>query len=185
VAAKPTRRVVLAAAAVLPLAAVSGCDGADVLAAPPSPAPDVAVLREAIAAEQLMITRYAAVLHEAGAAGGAAAGGSAGSLAAALEPLLAEHRAHLTQLQSRLIVPAGSKASPAARRGSAPAVATVPSVAGAGVAFLGAAEQAAATAMRSRLHSASPSLAQLFASIGASEATHVPVLDAAAARIAQ
>ena len=180
-AAKPTRRVVLAAAAMLPLAAVSGCDGADVLAAPPTPAPDVAVLREAIAAEQLMITRYAAVLHEAGGTGGIAAG----SLAAALEPLLAEHRAHLAQLRSRLIVPAGSKAGSATRRGSAPAVATVPSAVSAGIAFLRTAEQAAATAMLSRLRGAPPSLAQLFASIGASEATHVPALDAAAARVAQ
>ncbi len=179
-AAKPTRRVVLAAAAMLPLAAVSGCDGTDVLAAPPSPAPDVAVLRDAISAEQLMITRYAAVLHEAG-----GTGGTAGSLAAALEPLLAEHRAHLAQLRSRLIVPAGSPASPASPRGRAPAAATVPATASAGVAFLRAAEQAAATAMLNRLRGAPPSLAQLFASIGASEATHVPVLDAAAARIAQ
>jgi hypothetical protein len=174
VAAKPTRRVVLAAAAALPLAAVSGC-GADVLAAPPSPAPDVTVLREAIAAEQLMITRYTAVLHE--------AGGPAASLAAALEPLLAEHRAHLAQLRSRLIVPAGSAASPAPR-GRSPAVTPVPATASAGVVFLRAAEQAAATAMRSRLRDAPPSLAQLFASIGASEATHVPALNAAAARFA-
>jgi hypothetical protein len=180
VAAKPTRRVVLAAAAMLPLAAVSGCDGADVLAAPPTPAPDVAVLREAIAAEQLMITRYAAVLHEAGGTGGTAAG----SLAAALEPLLAEHRAHLAQLRSRLIVPAGSPASPAPPRGRAPAAATVPPAASAGLAFLRAAEQAATAAMLSRLRGAPPSLAQLFASIGASEATHVPALDAAAARVA-
>ena len=56
----------------LPLAAVSGCDGPDVLAAPPSPAPDVTVLRGAITAEQLMITRYTTVLHQAGAAGGSA-----------------------------------------------------------------------------------------------------------------
>jgi hypothetical protein len=174
VAAKPTRRVVLAAAAMLPLAAVSGCDGADVLATPPSPAADVVVLREAIAAEQLMITHYAVVLREAGA--------TAGSLQAALDPLLAEHRAHLAQLRSRLIVPAGGPAAPRARPSP---VATVPATASGGVAFLRAAEQAAATAMLSRLSSAPASLAQLFASIGASEATHVPVLDAAAARIAQ
>jgi hypothetical protein len=178
VAAKPTRRVVLAAAAMLPLAAVSGCDGADVLATPPSPAPDVTVLREAIAAEQLMVTRYTAVLHEA-----AASGGSAGSLTGALEPLLTEHRAHLAQLRSRLIVPAGSKASPATPREQAPA--PVPSGVGAGVAFLRTAEQDSATAMQKRLRGAPSSLAQLFASIGASEATHVPVLDAAAARVAQ
>ncbi len=171
-AAKPTRRVVLAAAAILPLAAVSGCGGADVLAAPPSPAPDVVVLREAITAEQLMITHYTTVLHEAGAAG---------SLAAALDALLAEHRAHLAQLRSRLIVPAGGPAAPRARPSP---TATVPATASGGVAFLRAAEQAAATAMLSRLRGAPASLAQLFASIGASEATHVPVLDAAAARIA-
>jgi hypothetical protein len=178
VAAKPTRRVVLAAAAMLPLAAVSGCGGADVLAAPPSPAPDVTVLREAIAAEQLMITRYTTVLHQAG-----ASGGSAGSLSGALEPLLAEHRAHLAQLRSRLIVPAGSKASSATPHERAPA--PVPSGLSDGVAFLRTAEQDAATAMHKRLDGAPSSLAQLFASIGASEATHVPVLNAAAARVAQ
>lgn len=177
-AAKPTRRVVLAAAAMLPLAAVSGCDGTDVLAAPPSPAPDVAVLRAAIAAEQLMITRYATVLHAAG-----AAGGSAGSLAGALEPVLAEHRAHLAQLRSRLIVPAGSKTSSPAPHERAPA--PVPPGVSAGVAFLRTAEQDAAAVMLERLRGAPSSLAQLFASIGASEATHVPVLDAAAARVAR
>jgi hypothetical protein len=178
VAAKPTRRVVLAAAAMLPFVAVSGCDGADVLATPPSPAPDVTVLREAIAAEQLMITRYTTVLHQAG-----AANGSASSLAGALEPLLAEHRAHLAQLRSRLIVPAGSKASSALPHGRVPA--PVPSGVSAGVAFLRTAEQDAATAMLQRLRGSPSSLAQLFASIGASEATHVPVLNAAAARVAQ
>jgi hypothetical protein len=178
VAAKPTRRVVLAAAAMLPLAAVSGCDGADVLATPPSPAPDVTVLREAIAAEQLMITCYTTVLHQAG-----AAGGSADSLTGALEPLLAEHRAHLAQLRSRLVVPAGSKASSATPHERAPA--PVPSGVSAGVAFLRSAEKDAATAMLKRLRGAPSSLAQLFASIAASEATHVPVLNAAAARVAQ
>jgi hypothetical protein len=172
VAANPTRRVVLAAAAMLPLAAVSGCAGADVLATPPSPAPDVVTLREAIAAEQLMITHYSAVLHDAGATG---------SLAAALDPLLAEHRAHLAQLRSRLIVPSGGPATPRARPSP---TATVPATPSGGLAFLRTAEQEAATAMLSRLRSAPASLAQLFASIGASEATHVPVLDAAAARIA-
>jgi hypothetical protein len=178
VAAKPTRRVVLAAVAMLPLAAVSGCTGADVLAAPPSPAPDVTTLREAIAAEQLMITRYTTVLHEA-----SAAGGSASSLAGALDPLLAEHRAHLAQLRSRLIVPAGSKPSPSTPHERSPA--PVPQGVSAGLAFLRSAEQDAATGMLQRLHGAPSSLAQLFASIGASEATHVPVLDAAAARVTQ
>ena len=175
-AADPTRRAVIAAAAALPLVVVSGCGGVDVLASPPSPAPDVGLLRAAIAAEQLMIARYAAVLRglpSAGAAGGD--GGSPAALAAALEPLLAEHRAHLTQLRSRLIVPAGgASASPSRRAAGAPAVPTAP---GAAVGFLRAAEQTAATAMLDRLRGASASLAQLFASISASEATHVPALD--------
>jgi hypothetical protein len=163
----------LAAAAMLPLAAVSGCNGVDVLAAPPSPARDVTVLREAVAAEQLLITWYAAVLRDAGKAGGAPA-----SLTAVLEPLLAEHRAHLAQLKSRLVVPAGSAASPSpARRAATPAG---PGPGSAGVTFLRDAEQAAASAMLGRLRSAPGSLAQLYASISASEATHVPVLDAAA-----
>jgi Ferritin-like domain len=175
VAAHPTRRVMLAAAAILPLAAVSGCGRVDVLAAPPPPAPDVTVLREAIAAEQLLITWYTAVLRDA-----RNAGGSPAALTAVLEPLLAEHRAHLSQLKSRLVVPAGSAASPSpTRRAATP---TVPGAGSAGVAFLRDAEQAAAAAMLDRLRSAPGSLAQLYASISASEATHVPVLDAAAAR---
>jgi hypothetical protein len=179
VAADPTRRVMLAAAAMLPLAAVSGCDGVDVLAAPPSPAPDVTVLREAIAAEQLLITWYTAVLRDARKAGGTPAGGSPTTLTGVLEPLLAEHRAHLAQLRSRLVVPAGSAASPSPSRRAAPPA--VPGAGSAGVAFLRAAEQTAAAAMLDRLRTAPGSLAQLFASISASEATHVPVLDAAAA----
>jgi hypothetical protein len=171
-AVNPTRRVVLAAVAAAPLAAVSGCDGVKVLGTPPSPAPDVTGLRDAIAAEQLMITRYTAVLR--------GPGSSSAGLTAALGPLLAEHRAHLTQLRSRLIVPAGGPASspsPSGRPTSPPAAAA------AGVAFLRTAEQAAAAAMLDRLRSAPASLAQLYASISASEATHVPVLDAAAASL--
>jgi Ferritin-like domain len=170
----------LAAAAMLPLAAVSGCGGVDVLDTPPSPAPDVTVLREAIAAEEQLVTWYAAVLRDARGAGGTPGGGSPAALTAVLEPLLAEHRAHLAQLRSRLVVPAGSAASPSPSRRAAAAPAA-PGAGSAGVAFLRAAEQAAATAMLDRLRNATGSLAQLFASISASEATHVPVLDAAAA----
>jgi hypothetical protein len=174
VAADPTRRVVLAAAALLPLAAVSGCGGVDVLATPPGEAPAVGLLRSAIAAEQAMIAHYGTVLR------GEPAGAD---LTAELEPLLAEHRAHLAQLQSRLIIPAGSSASaspsPSGRATTAPAVPTAPAAA---VAFLKNAEQAAAAALLARLVTAPSSLAQLFASISASEATHVPVLDVVASR---
>jgi hypothetical protein len=171
VAAQPTRRVVLAAAAALPLAAVAGCDGVRVVGAPPPPAPDVTALRGAIAAEQLMIDRYTAVLRNAG-----------GTVATALRPLLDEHRAHLAQLRSRLVIPAGSRydlpASPAHPS------AAVPAGESAGIAFLRSAEQDAAAAMLGRLRHAPASLAQLFASISASEATHVPALDAAAGQAA-
>ena len=180
-AADPTRRVVLAAAALLPLAAVSGCGSVNVLAAPPSESPAVGLLRSAIAAEQAMIAHYGGVLH--GAHGG---GNPAGvDLAAELEPLLAEHRAHLAQLQSRLIIPAGSSASASpspSPSGRAAAAQPVPTAPAAAVAFLKNAEQAGATALLARLVTAPSSLAQLFASISASEATHVPVLDAVAVR---
>jgi hypothetical protein len=174
--ADPTRRAVIAAAASLSLVAVTGCSGVDVLATPPSQAPEVGLLREAITSEQLMVTWYSEVLRSLGNAG--AASGSPASLTAALEPLLAEHRAHLTQLRSRLIVPPGSPSpSPSYRAPGAP---VVPTATAAAVAFLRSAEQAAATAMLDRLPGASPSLAQLFASISASEATHVPALTDAA-----
>ena len=177
-AAHPTRRVVLAAAAALPLAGASGCGGVNVLAAPPRAAPDVALLRSAIADEQLLIARYVNVLHGAGNPGGSTSaarrGGAAAALAAALEPMLAEHRAHLAQLQSRLVVPAGASPSPSE---PAPAVPAAPTAPGTAAAFLRTAEQAAAAALLDRLPRAPASLAQLFASISASEATHVPVLD--------
>jgi hypothetical protein len=180
VAADPTRRVVLAAAALLPLAAVSGCGSVNVLATPPAESPAVGLLRSAITAEQAMIAHYGAVLRTAH-----GSGGSAASLTAALEPLLAEHRAHLAQLRSRLMIPAGSSASaspspsPSGRPAGAQPVPTAPAAA---VAFLKNAEQAAATALLARLATAPASLAQLFASISASEATHVPALDAVAVR---
>lgn len=164
------RRVVLAAAAALPLAAVSGCQGLGVLGTPPPAPPDVVSLQDAIAAEKLMVTRYATALRSAGSWPAAAA--------QVLEPLHSEHQAHLAQLQSRLIVPSGSAAgvSPSAH---APAPPAVPTAAAAAVAFLMAAEQAAATALLDRVTDAPAALAQLFASISASEATHVPVLNRA------
>lgn len=182
-AALPTRRVVLAAGATLPLAAMAGCGGVDVLAAPPRPAPDVEVLRSAIAAEQLMIARYAAVLRDGSGSARPAGGGSPATMSADLDrllaPLLAQHKAHLAQLRSRLIVPAGSRAAGPPPSGHSPGTPTVPAAPAAAVAFLRAAEQAAATAMLNRLPHAPAPVAQLFASISASEATHVPVLDAA------
>jgi hypothetical protein len=182
VPAHPTRRLVLASVAALPLATISGCAGPDVLAAPPEPAPDVGVLRSAIAAEQLMVDRYTAALGRARGAGAASGGGWPPALTAALPSLLAQHQAHLAQLRSRLVVPAGSRdaglasSRPPAGAGGQPQVPAAPDQA---VAFLRRAEQAAAAALADGLMRVPGSLAQLFASISASEATHVPVLEAA------
>jgi len=204
VPADRTRRAVLVATAVsLPLLAVSGCKGVGALAAPPSPAPDVAVLRSAIAAEEVMIARYDAVMTR------------SASLAEGLRPLRAEHRQHLAQLRSRLIVPPGSAAAPPspsalspsgpashgqvpagqashgqashgqaphgqAAHGQVPAgPGSVPSGAAAAIPFLQAAERAAAATLLHQLAAVSPSLAQLMASVAASEATHVAALTAA------
>jgi hypothetical protein len=169
------RRAVLAAGAALPLVAVTGC-GIRVLSAPPKQGPAIAGLRSAIAAEQLLISKYQAVLGDLG-------GASSGALSALLTGLLAEHRAHLDQLRRRLVVPAGSaaaSASPGESASAAPAGAgQVPTGSAAAIAFLAAAERGASAALLRRLPSAPSSLAQLYASIAASEATHVPVLRAA------
>ena len=168
-AAGPARRVVLAASAALPML-LAGCKGLAVLAAPPAPPAGVALLQDAISAEQLMIARYQASIR--------ALDASRPDLLPVLRPLLAQHRAHLAQLRSRLVIPAGAAASgspaPPALRPSA-----VPAGPRQAVEFLQAAERAAAARLLRQLESAPPSLAQLMASISASEATHVPVLAAA------
>ena len=165
--AGPTRRVMLAASAALPLIAVAGCQGVGALAAPPPPAPDVGVLKAAIAGEKLMIARYEAVL--AGPARGAR------GLTQALDPLLAEHRAQLAQLRSRLVVPAGA-ASPAPSGPEHRPGQAVPAQPAAAVAVLRGAEQHASDVLLSHLGTVPPSLAQLLASISASEATHAAIL---------
>ena len=173
VAAGRTRRAVLAAAAALPLLAVSGCKGVGALATPPRPAPDVAVLRSAIAAEEVMIARYDAVMTR------------SASLAARLRPLRGEHRLHLAQLRSRLIVPPASAAaaspspSPSGQPPAGPG--SVPAGSAAAISYLQAAEQAAAATLLRQLAAVSPSLAQLMASVAASEATHVTALAGTAA----
>jgi hypothetical protein len=159
------RRSVLAAAAMtFPLLA-AGCKGVGALGTPPLPLPDVAVLDHAIAAEKLMIARYHAAIS------------GSPAQAAFLAPLLAQHRAHLARLRSRLLDPratvqAGSPspraaASPGSLATSAPAVA---------LAALQAAEQDAASALVRHLAEVTPSFAQLLASIAASEASHALLL---------
>ena len=168
-----SRRAVLAATvASLPLLAVTGCKSVGALAAPPRPAPEVALLRAAIAAEELMIARYDAVITR------------SPRLAAGLRPLRTEHRLHLAGLRSRLVVPPGSAAAaaaspaPASSR-SSPGASDAPAGAAAAISFLQGAERAAAADLLRKLTAVSPSLAQLMASVAASEATHVAALAAA------
>ena len=164
----PTRRAVLAGSVAAVPVLISGCRGVEVLGTPPPPAPRC----PAAAGDHRGRAAHGRPLPRA--PGRARAGPSRrGS-----RPLLTEHEQHLAQLRTRLVVPGGSAQSLAVRRPrrararhptrpvpwqrcarpsrpprsrSAPACCTVP-----------------------------PSLAQLLASISASEATHVPVLDAAA-----
>jgi hypothetical protein len=141
--------------------ALNGCKGPAVLSAPPHPSQQTQVLLRAVAAEQDLIGIYAKVMS------------AYSGLAATLMPLRAEHEAHLAQLRDRVIEPPGKQVPGAA--GAKPAVAATQAAA---VAQLRAAEQAAVTAQMSRLGAAPASLAQLYASIAACEATHVSVLDA-------
>ncbi len=156
------RSVIAAAAMAVPLAA-AGCKGVGALGAPPTSRPDVAVLKAAIRTEQALIGRYRMAMA-----------GSPG-LAGTLGPVLAQHREHLARLTSMLIEPPGPAATPRAspsvsappRAGSAPA---------ATLAALEAEENAAASSQAGRLALVPPALAQLLASIAASEASHALLL---------
>ena len=184
----------LASAAALPvLLGTASCrsqevfTGPDPLAGPPRPAPDVITLQAVIAAEQGMIQLYRAAI-----------GGTRAARARGLEPLLAEHQQHLARLRARLIMPAGASATSAAQA-SSQARASSSSSPGAGgtsgaagsagaggsagpargrvtIARLRAAERASAAGLVQRLGTVEPALAQLFASIAASDTTHVTAL---------
>jgi hypothetical protein len=157
----PRRQVLAASMTTLPLfLALSACAGhPDPLAEPPPLAADVHTLMSAILAEDNLVYLYAKTI--------AAHSGLAGELS----PLLAEHRAHLSQLQARIIVPPGRhlRVHPTAR----PAI---PATTQAALAQILAAERAAVTTQLKRLPGATPSQAQLYASIAACEATHITLL---------
>jgi hypothetical protein len=158
-----SRRQLLAASpTTLPLfLTLSGCKGPAVLSAPPTVSPQTQALLHAVTAELNLIWIYNKAM--------AAYSG----LAATLAPLRAEHEAHLARLRDRVIEPPGKRVPDTVT--ARPAVAATRDAA---LAQLRAAEQAAVKTLMSRLNGASPSLAQLYASIAASEATHVSVLTA-------
>ena len=155
-----------ASAAALPaLLATAGCRSSDAFAGPdplagrPTLSPDVITLQEVIKAERAMIALYQAAMN-----------GEPASRVRVLEGLLAQHRQHLAQLQARLVLPSASPApsASASRSAAAPRRTTI--------AQLRTAERASATDLVQRLVSVPPALAQLFASIAASDATHVAAL---------
>jgi hypothetical protein len=162
--AGPSRRSLLVAAAGALPVLLTACKGVQSLGTPPPPPRDIRVLRAAITAEELMVARYAAAVRWLPV--------SQGGLLSAVRDVQAEHAAHLDQLRSRLIEPAGLPTPTAPRAPGIPAGSSPTSVLGA----LEQAEQAASNRLLGQLAGESPALAQLFASIAASEATHVPFL---------
>jgi hypothetical protein len=174
----PRRRLLIASVPLVLLTA--GCRSADLFAGPdplggrPPLAHDTVVLQTVISAELDLISLYKSAMSA--------------STNPLLSQLLAQHQQHLVQLNSRLIVPPGATASPSApASSSAPPSASASASAGASagpspaptppsVAALRDAERASAASLTDRLVSVPPSLAQLFASIAASEATHADAL---------
>jgi hypothetical protein len=164
----PRRRVLLASAAALPLLlGAAGCRSSDVFTGPdplagrPSLGHDVLTLQAVIAAEENMIDLYQLAIS----------GDPGTTRARTLRSLLAQHQQHLVQLKARLIVPPGASASPSPSSASpSPRASTV------SITRLRAAERASAADLVRRLATAPPALAQLLASIAASDATHATAL---------
>ena len=160
--------MLLASAAALPLLlGTAGCRSSDVFTGPdplagrPPLGHDVLTLQAVIAAEENMIDLYQLAIS----------GDSGTSRARTLRSLLAQHQQHLVQLKARLIVPPGASASPSPSSASpSPRASTV------SITRLRAAERASAADLVRRLATAPPALAQLLASIAASDATHATAL---------
>ena len=160
--------MLLASAAALPLLlGAAGCRSSDVFTGPdplagrPPLGHDVLTLQAVIAAEENMIDLYQLAIS----------GDSGTSRARTLRSLLVQHQQHLVQLKARLIVPPAASASPSPSSASpSPRASTV------SITRLRAAERASAADLVRRLATAPPALAQLLASIAASDATHVTAL---------
>jgi hypothetical protein len=174
-----SRRTLLAAsAAALPLL-LTACKGVQALGTPPPPAPDIVALRTAISAEEVMVARYAAVLKPYRSGGTTSTQSPDLVIVTAVKAVYTEHVAHLAQLRSRLVESPGSAPSPspspspsASPSQTAPVTGPIASE----LTMLEQAEQAASDRLIGQLGGLPPTLAQLFASIAASEATHVPYL---------
>ena len=160
--------MLLASAAALPLLlGAAGCRSSDVFTGPdplagrPPLGHDVLTLQAVIAAEENMIDLYQLALS----------GDPGTTRARTLRSLLAQHQQHLVQLKARLIVPPGASPSPSPSSASpSPRASTV------SITRLREAERASAADLVRRLATAPPALAQLLASIAASDATHATAL---------
>jgi hypothetical protein len=159
------RRSVLAATVMTVPLLTAACRGVGGLGTLPKAGPDVALLQGAIDTEQALIARYRLAIA-----------GSPG-LARTLSPLLAQHRQHLARLTSMLIEPASPSAAPRSSPSSSAPVGNG-SDPSATLAALETAETDAASSLAGRLALAPPALAQLLASIAASEASHALLLRA-------
>ncbi len=174
----PRRRLLLASATALPLLlATAGCRSSDVFAGPdplagrPPHGPDVLTLQAVIAAEEKLVGMYRTAID----VDRRTAPRDARSRV--LASLLIQHEQHLARLRAMLIEPAGTSATPTPTPSASVAGGTAgPGPAGVTTARLRAAERASAAGLVQRLATVPPALAQLFASIAASDATHVTVL---------
>ncbi len=159
--AAPTRRTVLRAGLVLPLAACTA--GREAPAPLPPPDPDRALRAAAVDRERALLAAYDAALL------------ATPSRAALLRPLREEHAAHLEALLA--LDPARTSAPPGAgsgsgRPGAPPGTAAPAPPAPAAPVDLAAAEAAASTAHADAVPAASRGLAGLLASLAAAEASH-------------
>jgi hypothetical protein len=175
----PRRRILLASAATLPLLlATAGCRSSDVFAGPdplagrPPLGHDALTLQTVIAAEENLIHLYQ------GAINGDSGTAPQQARSRMLRPLLGQHEQHLAQLRARLIEPPGQTDQTTSPAASAAGSSASPGPARVTTAQLRAAERASAAGLVQRLATVEPALAQLFASIAASDATHATALAA-------
>jgi hypothetical protein len=176
----PRRRTLLASAATLPLLlAAAGCRSSDVFTGPdplagrPPLGHDVLTLQAVITAEEDLIGLYRTAIGT---------DHVTASRSRTLSSLLGQHEQHLAQLKARLVIPPGATPSPSRPAASSSASASASGSAASprptrvSTARLRAAERASAASLVRQLATVPPALAQLFASIAASDATHVTVL---------
>ncbi|HEY3903743.1 MAG TPA: hypothetical protein VGM14_07575 [Streptosporangiaceae bacterium] len=174
-AAEPTRRTMIAAAAAgsLGLAGfLTGCKGIAALGPVPPVGADVVTLEHAISAEETMVAIYQAAVSQLGNTSITSGNGSDAQIVAAIRT---EHVEHLRELRARLILPPRyAKTKPGANKHPAPP--QLPADAKAVIAALAGYERSAAARLVGELVTAPAALAQLMASIAASESGHLVYL---------